>query len=414
MKNSVLILGAASLQVPIIKYVKSKGFNVIVVSIPGHYPGFELADKCIYCDIRDLDGILASIKDDEIEAVLTDETDIAVPTVAKVAKQLCLAGNDPVIAQVYSNKFKMRQECRKAGVSVPRFFHAFSREEVKYQSHNIKYPVIIKPEDNQGSRGVFCVNNLNELLAYFDEAIKYSKSGNVIVEEFFNGNEYVVEGFVYNGEYMNFGIGQRRYFNIEGTLIPCQTIFPSNLKKESIEILLDAERKLHAHLKPSFGMIHSEYLINEETNDYILVETALRGGGVYISSHLIPLYSGVNNYDMLLNCALGKDISLNDFKKSRKNAASAYICFTLPKGEIISVEGVDEVRKLPSVKVCDVDDLTIGTLTEKMVNKTQRLGPIIVTASNRSEIEKEIIKIQNIFNIKVRVEDGSIQNIIWY
>ena len=75
MKNSVLILGAASLQVPIIKYVKSKGFNVIVVSIPGHYPGFELADKCIYCDIRDLDGILASIKDDEIEAVLTDETE---------------------------------------------------------------------------------------------------------------------------------------------------------------------------------------------------------------------------------------------------------------------------------------------------------------------------------------------------
>ena len=413
MENSVLILGAAALQVPIIKYVKSKGYKVIVVSIPGDYPGFELADKCIYCDIRDVEGILASVTNDDIRAVLTDETDMAVPTVAELAKRLCVAGNNPAIANAYSNKYQMRQECLKAGVSVPCFFHASTIEEVKAKCDTLTFPVIMKPEDNQGSRGIYVVNDVNEIVPHFKEAVNFSKTGNVIFEEFFKGKEYVVEGFVCNGEYMNFGIGQRKYFDIKGTVIPSQTIFPSNLPQEFIDMLLEAERKIHSHLKPSFGMIHSEYLVNEDTHKYILVETALRGGGVYISSHLIPLYSGINNYDLLFGCALGNTVSLTEVEKTRKNKASAYICFTLPEGEIISVEGVEEVRNLSSVKICDIDDIIIGSNVKKMTNKTQRLGPIIVTASDRTAIEKEIRKIQNILKIEVRSTDGSLQNIIW-
>ena len=413
MENSVLILGAAALQVPIIKYVKIKGYNVIVVSIPGHYPGFDLADKCVYCDIRDVEGILASVEDDDIKAVLTDETDMAVPTVAELAKRLGVAGNDPAVARAYSNKFQMRQECQKAGVSVPRFFHASTIEEVRLQGSNISYPAIMKPEDNQGSRGIYVVNSIDELLPHFEEAVNFSKTGNLIIEEFFKGKEYVVEGFVCNGEYLNFGIGQRKYFDIKGIVIPSQTIFPSNLQQDSIEMLMDAERKLHSHLKPSFGMIHSEYLVNEETHEYILVETALRGGGVYISSHLVPLYSGINNYDMLFGCALGNSVSLPEMEKTRHNAASAYICFTLPEGEIVSVEGVDAVRNLDSVKVCDMEDLKNGAYVKKMTNKTQRLGPIIVAASDRTAIEDEIYKIQNLLKIEVRATDGSLHNIIW-
>lgn len=413
MENSVLILGAAALQVPIIKYVKSKGYNVIVVSIPGRYPGFDLADKCVYCDIRDVEGILVSVKDDEIKAVLTDETDMAVPTVAELANRLGVAGNDPEVARAYSNKFQMRQECLKAGVSVPRFFHASTLDEVRSQGDQISYPAIMKPEDNQGSRGIYVVNSIEDIIPHFEEAVNFSKTRNVIIEEFFKGKEYVVEGFVCNGEYLNFGIGQRKYFDIEGTVIPSQTIFPSNLQPESIEMLMEAERKLHSHLKPSFGMIHSEYLVNEDTHEYILVETALRGGGVYISSHLVPLYSGLDNYDMLFNCALGKSLSLSDCEKHRHNASSAYVCFSLPEGEIVSVEGVDEILNLSSVVQCDTDSLVVGSHVERMINKTQRLGPILLTGKDRNSIEKEIFKLKNTLRVVVRCIDGSLGGIIW-
>lgn len=413
MENSILILGAAALQVPLIKYVKNQGYNVIVVSIPGNYPGFSIADKCVYCDIRDVDSILNAVSNDEILAVLTDETDIAVPTVAILAEKLGIAGNDPKIAEIYANKYLMRQQCRAIGVSVPRFFHASTLNEIIANYDSIRYPAIMKPEDNQGSRGIYVINDKQEILSHFDESIKYSKTGYIIVEEFFKGKEVVVEGFVSNGEYMNFGIAERRYFDLEDVLIPCQTIFPAVVSDAIRNKLIHAERDLHSFLNPSFGMIHSEYLINEKTNEYILVETALRGGGVYISSHLIPYYTGIDNYKLLFNAALGKQISLGDAEKERNTAASAYVCFSLPAGEVISVNGVQEVHSNPSVKVCDIEDLREGSIVEKMINKTQRLGPIILVADNRELLETEIKKIQKTLNIKVKTSGGDEAEIIW-
>lgn len=413
MENSVLILGAAALQVPIIKYVKQQGFNVIVVSIPGDYPGFAIADKCVYCDVRDVDSILASVCDDDIKAVLTDQTDITVPIVAILAEKLGVAGNSPKIAKIYANKYKMRQHCHNIGVCVPCFFHASTIEDVLECYNTIRYPAIMKPEDNQGSRGVFVIREKDEIISHFEETIKYSKTGYIIVEEFFKGREVVVEGFVYNGYYLNFGIAERRYFDIEDLLIPCQTIFPAKVSEQIRCKLLNAENTLHSSLNPSFGMIHSEYLINEETGEYILVETALRGGGVYISSHLVPYYSGIDNYHFLFNAALGKSISLDQIEESRKQHASAYVCFTLPSGKIVSIEGLKELSFMPSVKVCDIDDLKVGMQVSRMTNKTQRLGPIILMSENRCELEKEIVKIQNTLKIKVDTVVGVDSDIIW-
>lgn len=413
MENSILILGAAALQIPLIKYVKSKGYNVIVVSIRGNYPGFEIADKCVYCDIRDVSAILDAVKDDDIKAVLTDETDIAVPAVAHLNNALGLVGNDPSVAEAYSNKYVMRQKCKEAGVSVPLFFHVSGKLEISKCCLDINFPAVMKPEDNQGSRGIYIVNNFDQIFEHFDDSISFSKSGKIIIEEYFKGKEFVVEGFVYNGEYLNFGIGERKYFDIEGLLIPCQTLFPSNLSEDCKLMLLDAERTLHAYMKPTFGMIHSEYLVNEETNEYILVETALRGGGVYISSHLVPFYSGLNNYDMLFKCALGNKISLREYESKKNLAASGYVCFTLPEGDVISVSGVKTLKQMDSVVQCDIDELTIGSHINKMINKTQRLGPIVLKAPNRMLLDSEIKKIKEILKIEVMTANGQVKNIVW-
>lgn len=413
MDKSIIILGASTLQLPLIKYIKSRGYNVIVVSIPGLYPGFSLADKCIYCDVRDVNAILNEVRNDEVIAVLTDETDIAVPAVALLNKALGLSGNDPITAEAYSNKYLMRQRCIEVGVHVPRFFRASTVSDIKSKSSQIIFPVVIKPEDSQGSRGVYMVNNVEQISEFFEKSVAFSKTKKVIVEEYFQGKEFVVEGFVQNGEYLNFGIGERKYFNLDGLFIPSQTLFPSKLSEDKQRLLLDAERKLHHYLNPSFGMIHSEYLVNEDTNDYILVETALRGGGVYISSHLVPLYCGINNYKMLLDCALGHGIDMDHIEREEREASSGYVCFTLPEGDITSIQGVEDVKKMDSVVAFDLDGLTVGKHVEKMINKTQRLGPIIVKANNRTDLELQIIKIQETLRIEVITSKGDVQNIIW-
>ncbi len=410
MKDAVLILGAASVQIPLISYVQSKGYRTIVASIPGDYPGFDIADRCIFCDVRDGKAILQEIANERVVAIMTDQTDLPVPTIAYLAKELGLAGNDIQTALTYTNKCMMRDAINETGLPNVRYYRAHTVEEVAQNWHI--YPAMIKPEDNQGSRGICRVNNIDELRNAFDEALFFSKTRHVIVEEFFEGKEVVVEGFVRDGEYLNLGIGDRIYFNLDNQFIPSQTIFPSNISHVKQNALLRFEKKLHAFLHPSFGMIHSEYLINGK-GDICLVETALRGGGVYISSHLMPLYAGINNYEMLLSSALGKSVSLTDIEKQMHRKASAYVCFYLPEGDVISINGIEELQKLVGVVKVDMRTIEVGAHISAMVNKTHRLGPVLLSADNRDEIDKLIKQVQQTLDIRVQCTDGTKRSIIW-
>jgi len=412
-QKSVLILGASSLQVPLIQFVKEKGYYVIVVSIPGDYPGFALANKVINIDVRDADSIYEAVKDYNIVSVLTDETDISVPTVAVLSQKLGLSGNDPKIASIYSNKFLMRETCKKLHISVPNYIQLSDCNNIEKIYCGICFPAMMKPEDNQGSRGIFKVNSYDDIKQHFDESMSFSKTGNVIIEDFFEGKEVVCEGFVINGEYLNWGFGDRKYFNVEDTFIPCQTLFPSLLSKDIKEKLLLAEKRIHKELKPSFGMVHSEYLYDETTKEYILVEIALRGGGVYISSHLIPYYTGFNNYELLFSCSLGNYHNLSEVSSMIHPMSSGYVCFTLPEGNIISIEGIDELKNIPEVKLVDLDGLYVGMHTKKMINKTMRMGPIIIAASNREELNMCVKKVKERLKINVRCVDNTVKGIVW-
>ena len=410
MKDTVLILGAAGVQIPLIEFVQSKGYRAIVVSIPGNYPGFAIADKCIYCDVRDADSILREIADERVVAVMTDQTDLPVPTVAELSHRLGLAGNEIRTAITYTNKYFMREAVSEAGLPNIKYYRSSNFDDVVRNWHI--YPAIVKPEDNQGSRGVSYVKDTTEMEKAFEEALAFSKTGNVIVEEFFEGAEVVAEGFVVDGEYLNFGIGDRKYFHLDNQFIPSQTIFPSNLPEEVQNKILSYEQKLHAFLHPSFGMIHSEYLVNEK-GDVRLVETALRGGGVYISSHLVPLYTGINNYEVLLNCSLGKSNPLSALRKNVHNKASAYICFYLPEGDIVSVNGLEELHLMKGVEKIDMVHIEIGSHVSPMTNKTHRLGPILVAADNRNDVNQLIEQVQTTLDIRVKCNDSSIRPIIW-
>ena len=403
--KSILILGASSLQVPLINYVKKQGYRTIVVSIPGKYPGFDLADRSIYCDVRDADAILSQISNEEIVSVLTDETDISVPTVAVIAERLGIRGNNPKTAIAYSNKYIMRESCRKANIPVPNFIHISKDSDIEKLCKDCSFPAIMKPEDNQGSRGIHKVNSLSEIKDHLEETLSFSTTNRVILEDFFVGNEFVVEGFVINGQYINWGIAERRYFDLKDKYIPCQTIFPANIDDTITHKLINSEIKLHNYLKPTFGMTHSEYIVNEK-GEYILVETSLRGGGVFISSHLIPLYTGYDNYSLLLGCSLGNSYKVEDIKFEKKRRASAYMCFYLAPGVVESIEGIDKVLSLPQVILANFENLYIGMQIKPIVNKTQRFGPIILSADNRDILEEKMSLIRNNLKIVVKTSHG--------
>lgn len=407
--KKVLVIGAGIGQINIVKLARSKGCHVIVVSIRGDYPCIPLADDFFECDIYDRERIVEYAIANHIDAVISDQNDLMMPTVAYVAEKLSLPGNTFEQQMSYTDKNKFRCICDKLNIPVPK--HIAVNSTVMNVELKASLPWIIKPADSQSSIGITKINSLTEYSNAVELALSKSKKREAIVEEFFVGTEFVCEGFVYKGKYYNLMFGDRRYF--EETLLPCQTLFPSNILSDTIQNqIIECETQIAAEVCPSFGIVHSEYLVNLETGEFRIIDTALRGGGVYISSHLVPLTTGIDINRILLNCALGEEVNMEDVMTMRNDKSSAYVCFNLPEGVINSVVGIAQIKAMHNVAFFDDSCIKVGLHTGKMEVKGNRKGPIIIYGHDRIELDRIIDEIKERLLIKVSGYDGE-SNVLW-
>lgn len=392
--------------------VKDRGNCLLTVTLPGKQPVIEIADKVLYNNVFDKDGVLALAIEQKIDGVISDQNDTMMPTVAYVAEKLNLPGLRINQAKAYCDKNVFRDNCDKLDIPVPNHTKVTSIV-VPSEFEHVPFPWIVKPADSQSSVGVAKVDTIEEYLTAVEKALNLSKTNSAIVEEFFAGQELVAEGFIYEGKYYNLGFADRRYFRLDNLFIPSQTIFPSVVDEEILNSICECEKKMASYIKPQFAIVHSEYLYNESTKEYRVVESALRGGGVYISSHLVPLYCGVDVNDVLLDCVEGNRIDVDKIFRNSYCNASAYICFYLPEGKISSIEGVEELSRLDFVKMLSLNELLVGQKIDRLTNKGQRLGPIIISGSNRTDIEEKIKIVQNILKINVVDIHGVSHGINW-
>lgn len=413
MKNEkLLVIGAGIGQVPIINKAKAKGISVTVVTKPGNFSGIDIADEVFECDIYDRDAIVKYAKQNGITAVISDQNDLMNPTVAYVAEKLGLPGNrfDQVMA--YCNKNTFRDNCDRLGIPVPKHI-AVESEAFDYTTFDCPFPWIVKPADSQSSIGVQRVDTPEEFYEALRFALSVSRTHSAIVEEFFFGKEIVCEGFIENGQYHLLSFADRKYFNLPNLMIPTQTVFPSVLDETLLAEVIRYEEKMAAYVDPAFGIVHSEYLVNDEKREIRIVESALRGGGVYISSHLIPFATGIDINEILLKKALGRPCDVSATFDNKQQKAAGYVCFYLPEGTVKSVSGVQQIKDYPFVRMVCVDDIKAGDKTEKMLHKGLRKGPILVTGDDRADLEKNIATVQQTLKIEVVAPDGRVNGICW-
>lgn len=410
--KKVLMVGAGIGQIFLARKIKAHGHYLIVVTLPGNHPVIDIADEVCYENVFYKEGVLKIAKDKRVDAVISDQNDMMMPTVAYVAENMNLPGNGVMAVHDYCNKNVFRENCDKVGIPTPKHGSAFN-VSIPENMKNVPFPWVVKPADAQSSLGVEKVNNLTEYYEAVKIALDISKSHTAIVEEFFKGKELVAEGFIYEGIYYNLGFADRRYFELENLFIPSQTLFPSIIPQNILDKVCQCEERMAALVKPNFAIVHSEYLYNDESGEFRIVESALRGGGVYISSHLVPAYSGIDINEVLIDAMLGKHIDMDEILAKRNNKASAYICFHMPEGRVRKIQGLEEVMAMPSVIQAFVDGFMTGMDTHKLTHKGQRMGPILVKADNRASLEKEIDIIQNTLKAEVVTVSGEIKGINW-
>ena len=412
--KKIMILGAGDGQLPFLNICHSKGYKVIVVSVEGNYPCFELADKSYFIDTRDKDAILKVAVQEKIDAILTDQTDVSVPSVAYVAEKMNLRGIGYETALKFTDKYLMRQAAQKAGVGVPKFDKAFNLTEAIAVAENIGYPLVIKPADSSGSRGVRRINSVAELKKEFAATQKFSISGKVIVEGFIEGKEFLVDGYAMDGDYWNLDLGVKEYFNCPGMYVSKMCMFSSvkRINNRVGQLVLDANKKLVRAMNLPFGITHAEYLYNATEDKVYLVEIAARSGGVYLSSDLTPKATGFNSNESLIDYVVEGKVHKINFDNLNDQVA-LWQAFAFPADGIIkNVKGLESLKKIDGVFKVVVKNIFVGKKVKKLFDDNGKYAAVLISTDSEEKCYKVIDEAKKTLEIEIETADD-IKTQIW-
>lgn len=316
--KKIMILGAGIYQVPLIKTAKKLGIYSIVVSIPGNYPGFELADKVYYENTTDYDKILEIAREEQIDGVITAGTDVAVITIGKVCDELKLCGLSFEAAQIAANKFLMKSKYEEHGVRTAKFREIpLDETDVSSLISDLSFPLIFKSVDSSGSRGIVRVDSEAEFDAAIQNVKENTRSDYYIVEEFIEGEEFGAQAFVYRGE-VAFILPHGDYVFKGDTGVPIGHFAPYELDAAVIE---DARCQLNAAIR-AMGLdncaINADFIL-KDGKTYVL-EIGGRSGATCLAE-LVSIYYGFDYYEKILKCALGEDTSFDCTSHAVPNAS---------------------------------------------------------------------------------------------
>ena len=405
--DNILVIGAGALQVPLIQTIQARGYNPVVVSLHNDEPGMLMVKDKVVGDFCDEEFTLQIAKDWNVIAVVTDQTDLPVRTIAYVCDHLGLPSIGYKTACLFTDKFLMREKCKEIGVKTIAYSLVDSLEEAKKFFIDLHHSAILKPINNQGSKGVYKVSSIEELEEKYAEATRYARGQKILIEEFITGQELVIEALAFDGKVTNLVCGDTHYFEVKDAFAAKDRIFPSMLDEEIVNKALNLNKKIVSGFGLSRGLTHGEYII--DGHDVYLIEIAARGGGVYISSDIIPLMTGFNTTSFIIDIATKStvDTPFIEYKKM----CTCYIAFFLPEGVINEVKGVREIQSLPYVHHNNLDALYIGKHIGKNIDKTSRYF-LIMEASDRSELEERIELVHKL--LQVNVDNGfKTKGIVW-
>ena len=382
MKNKkIIIIGAGLLQVPAIQIAQDMGLYAIVFDYNKDAHGMKIADLPMVVSTRDVDGSVRAARDlskqMEINGVITVGTD-ASTTVAAVANALGLPGNRFEDAYAASNKIRMRERFKKNNVPQPNFFPVWNYEETIEAFRHLNKPVVLKPADNMGARGVMKVENESDILAAFNRAKSSSPSGEVIIEEYMDGPELSIDMLIYDNEIYVTGVADR-IIEYPPFFIETGHIMPSNLDKDKIDNAIKVMKDGIKALNLKIGAAKGDIKVTK--NGAMVGEIAARLSGGFMSAYTYPLSTGVNLIKNAIEIALGNPPS--DLKP-KWNKVSVEKAFLPGTGIIESIDGIEKAKNINGIKEVFIKTKA-GDILVPPTNNLDKAGNVIAVGSTRDE-----------------------------
>ncbi len=378
MSKKLMILGASILQLPAILKARELGLDTIVVDMNPEAIGFDVegVQKEVISTI-DASAIVEAAKRHQIDGIMTLATDIPMRSVAAVAKEMNLVGIDEDTALKATNKAEMRKALQIGGVPIPKFFKVANKKEYFEAVNQFEVPFIVKPADSSGSRGIFEVIDITDkklIEVAYDYCRPFSRVGDVVVEEYMSGPEVSVETLSIDGVCHVIQItdklttGAPHYVEMGHSQ-------PTRHCKEIAGRIAEVARMANKAIGIKNGPSHTEIIVTSEGPK--IVELGARLGGDNITTHLVPLSTGVNMVECCIKIALGEKPDI----EQKWDRGSAIRYFKQHVGVVRSIEGIEDAKKIYGVQQISIVHGVGETVTE-IDSSGARMGFVIAQDEN--------------------------------
>ena len=393
MKKNLLIVGAGVEACEGIRIAKEMGLKLVIADGNPSAPGLTMADWPIIASTYDGQAILAEVKKLQTQGVNIDGAvamcaDVPL-SVAIVSNDLGLPGLSLESAFWVSDKLAMKKRLQAEDIPIPRFADVSDKSILLSQANQIGFPLIIKPVDSRGARGVQLIEMASELDSAWELAARESPTSRVMLEEYLEGPQFSTETLVDRGRYYTLGFADRNYewlhrtkpFIIEnGGDAP--TGVSANIKAE---VIATVERAAAA-LGINQGVAKGDMVYTAQGAKVIEIAGRLSGG--FFSTTQIPLATGVNFIEKAIKLSLGIPLSTAEIIPTREQAV-AIRYLNLAPGTVSTISGIQEAKQMPGVTMLKMF-IETGSEIAALSNHTQRAGFAIATGDTKAQAVERV------------------------
>lgn len=387
----VMVIAGGDWQIELIRKLKLMEHYVICSNLYEDSPAFPYADACEVANVLDKEKNLEIAKRYMPDAVISDQSDIAVPTVAYLNEQLGLNGIGTKLADLFTDKSLQREFCRKHNILIPDFKICEKPQDAMQMLENYG-KIIIKPIDSQSSRGVYTITNKEQLLEKCGEAISWSNRRKVfLAEEYIGGDEFTIDGLVVNGHHYPLCISVKEMYEQNPNISRMQS-YSYRSEKHDYDKLRAANKALVEAIGLPMGLTHSEY--KSYNGKFYLIEAGARGGGSNLSAKIVPFMSGVDNYEYLIKEALGEPVD-EAAVKDKVFSEDKYVVmrfFDFGEGVVERIEGMEFLKEHPMLLDYQLD-IKPGDMLRNPEYGRLRPGHFIIGGDNAEKVKTEAERI---------------------
>jgi biotin carboxylase len=383
--KTLLILGAGKEQVAAFEAARAKAIRTIALDMNPNAPAGVLADEFYPVSTRDRDAILKFVREypSKIDGVMTIASDI--PHMVSAAAKIVGAPHIPVdVAELCVHKLHMKEKLWDDGVNVPAFARIESASDLKTFAAKVGYPIVVKPVDSSGARGVQRLSAGMDLDAAYAYANSYSFGGGVIAEKFLSGLQISTEGLMHDGVFHCTGFADRNYSRLDDAkpfMVEDGGDIPTVLD-DAAKALVEAEfEKATRALGIDWGPSKGDMIMGEDGKPYV-IEIAARLSGGNFCYDKVPWSTGVDIVDILVDMAVGNPVDAARFTPTRSLATSQRYFFPAP-GVIRDIRGLDAVAG-GAIRKVDVWARP-GDAVAAAENHPSRVGYVISCAPTRAQ-----------------------------